>query len=114
MDASGKLVEIAAGAAQEQHELPQLRQVKVNHIAVNCHFPQIGTEIAGAVLLHFGINHLPFLLRNIEQQRYSTFPFCRHQRSGSFALPLLGGLGASAAGCACNFFRTEGLRRTSF
>ena len=47
-----KLIEIVGGIPQQRHQLPQLRQIELHHIAVNGHFPKICAHVRRAELRH--------------------------------------------------------------
>ena len=53
MDAAGELVQIVAGPAQQAHQLLQLRQIQLEHIAVYRHLAQVCAEIVRPELGHF-------------------------------------------------------------
>ena len=57
----GVLVQIVAAHLQEIRHVPQLRQIKVQAVAVQSHLAQIGTNAQNAAGFHFVPN--PFQLR---------------------------------------------------
>ena len=52
----GVLVQIVAAHLQKIRHAPQLRQVKVQAVAVQCHLADIGTQAADAHAQHLFIN----------------------------------------------------------
>ena len=52
----GVLVQVVAAHLQKIGHAPQLRQVKVQAVAIQCHLADIGTQAADAHAQHFLIN----------------------------------------------------------
>ena len=72
-----ELIEVVGGIPQQRHQLPQLRQVELHHIAVNGHFPKICAHVRCAELRHLRLDHRPFLRRHADFELDVTFPL-RH------------------------------------
>lgn len=66
IDPSGELVDIVGGYAQQLGNLVQLFHIKIDDIAVNTHFSDVGTHVADVGLLRAPLNIFPVLLRHLE------------------------------------------------
>ena len=99
-----KLVEIVAGAAQQRHHLPQLRQIELDYIAVNGDLAKIGAHVVRAELRHLCLDLVAFLRRHIEHQRNGAVALF-HRASRSFFADA--DRSAARVGTPCSFSRTE-------
>ena len=79
----GVLVQIVAAHLQEICHPPQLRQVKVQAVAIQSHFSDIGTQTADAHAQHLLINAV--LLRLCGSQDDDLVPLFPHRASPSLS-----------------------------
>ena len=111
MHFAGQLIQVIAASAHQGDQLLQLRQIQFDHIPIQCHFPQISTQIFCPVLLHLLMDQLQFLCGHPKQNRNIPLTLCHGYRSGS---RFFWAAGLWAGSSCLSLSRTEGRDGCSF
>ena len=85
------LVEVVGAPPLEGHQLPDVREVNMEHIAIQSHFPHIGPHIGNARLGHAFPDQRLLLRRHHHTKMDTAAAFLCHRSSRSRLLCLLGG-----------------------
>ena len=86
------LVEVVGAPPLEGHQLPDVREVNMEHIAIQGHFPHIGPHVGNARLGHAFPDQRLLLRRHHHMKMDTAAAFLCHRSSRSRLLCLLGGL----------------------
>ena len=84
------LVEVVGAPALEGHQLPDVREVNMEHIAIQGHFPHIGPHVGNARLGHAFPDQRLLLRRHHDMKMDTAAAFLCHRSSRSRLLCLLG------------------------
>lgn len=85
------LVEAVGAPPLEGHQLPDVREINMEHIAIQGHFPHIGPHVGNARLGHAFPDQRLLLRRHHDMKMDTAAAFLCHRSSRSRLLCLLGG-----------------------